>query len=83
MRGAVAAGSAGTRAANSVRLRQLAAPTSRRIIDVHVHIFFQNEKPARAEFTPRAGNSARPDGDVQINASWDQFRYDMGAVDRR
>jgi predicted TIM-barrel fold metal-dependent hydrolase len=59
-----------------------APPTSRRIIDTHVHIFFQNDKPSRAEFMPHTPNSARPDGDYQINPSWDQFRYDMGAVDR-
>jgi predicted TIM-barrel fold metal-dependent hydrolase len=57
-------------------------PQRRRIIDMHVHIFFQDTKPEKPVFTPRGRNSARPDGDVQMNASWDQFKYDMGAVDK-
>jgi len=53
-----------------------------RIIDVHVHIFFQDKKADAPVFTPRGRNSARPDGDVQMNASWDQFKFDMSAVDK-
>src|ERR1700756_578014 len=59
-----------------------AAPTSRRIVDTHVHTWFQMEKAAAPEFTEPGFNSARPDGDYQLNASWDQFRYDMGPVDK-
>lgn len=57
-------------------------PTSRRIIDMHAHTWFQMEKPAAPKFTERTHNTARPDGDFQINASWEQFQYDMGAVDK-
>jgi predicted TIM-barrel fold metal-dependent hydrolase len=59
------------------------APPSRgRIVDVHVHPWFQMEKPERPRFSERAANSSRPDGDYQLNAGWEQFRYDMGAVDK-
>lgn len=57
-------------------------PKSRRIVDIHVHTWFQMERPAKPVFSERAHNSARPDGDFQMNASWDQFRYDMDAVDK-
>src|SRR2546426_5756772 len=57
-------------------------PVRGRIIDMHVHITFQDAKPVTPVFTPRDRNAARPDGDVQMNASWEQFKYDMGAVDR-
>jgi len=57
-------------------------PTTRRIIDVHVHPWFQMEEPAAPKFTERIHNSARPDGDYQINPSWKQFQYDMNAVDK-
>ena len=46
----------------------IAAPTSRRIIDMHVHTFFQEQKPASPQFTPQLNNS-RPDGVYQMNAS--------------
>ncbi|HTM49253.1 MAG TPA: amidohydrolase family protein [Bryobacteraceae bacterium] len=59
----------------------IAAPASRRIIDMHVHTFFQENAPQQAEFTPRLNNS-RPDGVYQMNAGWDQFRYDMDPVYR-
>jgi predicted TIM-barrel fold metal-dependent hydrolase len=58
------------------------SPSTRRIVDFHVHTWFQMEKAAAPQFTERNSNSARPDGDYQLNASWDQFRYDMGAVDK-
>lgn len=54
-------------------------PTSTRIIDMHVHDFFQEQKPTEPEFSPQLNNS-RPDGVYQMNASWEQFRYDMGPV---
>ena len=28
------------------------------------------------------GNRSHPDGDSQINPSWEQFRHDMGTVDK-
>ncbi len=59
-----------------------AMPLKKRIVDAHVHTFFQMEKPEKVVFSARAGNAARPDGDYQMNASWEQFRYDMGAVDK-
>jgi predicted TIM-barrel fold metal-dependent hydrolase len=55
------------------------APTSQRIIDMHVHDFFQERKPDQPEFTPQLNNS-RPDGIYQMNASWEQFQFDMGPV---
>lgn len=60
----------------------LAPPKTKRIIDVHVHTWFQMEKSASPQFTERTYNSARPDGDFQMNASWQQFQYDMSAVDK-
>ena len=54
-------------------------PASRRIIDMHVHTFFKESKPDKPVFTPQLNNS-RPDGVYQMNASWDQFRYDMEPV---
>jgi predicted TIM-barrel fold metal-dependent hydrolase len=59
----------------------IAAPASRRILDMHVHTFFQENAPQQAEFSPRLNNS-RPDGVYQMNAGWDQFRYDMDPVYR-
>lgn len=56
-------------------------PASNRIIDMHVHTFFQMEKPDKPVFSPQLNNS-RPDGVFQMNASWDQFKYDMGPVDK-
>jgi predicted TIM-barrel fold metal-dependent hydrolase len=56
-------------------------PTTRRIVDVHVHARFQNEKALKPEFSPQLNNS-RPDGVYQINASWEQFQYDMQPVHR-
>jgi len=55
------------------------APVSRRIIDMHVHDFFQDEKPEKPIFSPQLNNS-RPDGVYQMNASWQQFQYDMEPV---
>ena len=57
-------------------------PPMGRIIDMHVHTWFQEAKPSEPEFSERNWNSSRPDGDYQMNASWEQFRYDMDAVDR-
>jgi hypothetical protein len=57
-------------------------PPKGRIIDMHVHTWFQDEKPAEPKFSERAWNSSRPDGDFQMNASWEQFRYDMEVVDK-
>ncbi len=59
-----------------------AAPASQRVVDIHVHPWFQDGKPATPKFTEHTLDRARPDGDYQLNASWDQFRYDMDAVDR-
>ncbi|MEK7407649.1 MAG: amidohydrolase family protein [Acidobacteriota bacterium] len=59
-----------------------APPKGARIVDLHVHTWFQMEKPAAPKFTERTHNSARPDGDFQINASWEQFQYDVSAVDK-
>ncbi|MBI3682894.1 MAG: amidohydrolase [Acidobacteria bacterium] len=56
-------------------------PASKRIIDLHVHTFFQREKPSQPVFSPQLNNS-RPDGVYQINASWEQFRHDISAVDK-
>ena len=56
-------------------------PTTKRIVDMHVHTFFQPEKPKEPVFSPQLNNS-RPDGVYQTNASWDQFRYDIGAADK-
>ena len=58
------------------------SPSKGRIIDMHVHPWFQDEKPSQPKFSERAWNSSRPDGDFQMNASWEQFQYDMGAVDK-
>ena len=58
------------------------SPPKGRIIDMHVHPWFQDEKPPEPRFSKRAWNSSRPDGDFQMNASWEQFQYDMGAVDK-
>ena len=55
------------------------APTSQHIIDMHVHDFFQEDKPNEPEFAPQLNNS-RPDGIYQMNAGWKQFQYDMGPV---
>ena len=57
-------------------------PPKDRIVDMHVHPWFQDEKPSEPKFSKRAWNSSRPDGDFQMNASWEQFQYDMGAVDK-
>jgi hypothetical protein len=48
---------------------------------MHVHPQFQSKKEA-ARFTEHVGNRARPDGDFQTNPTWEQFQYDMGAVDK-
>lgn len=56
-------------------------PGRRRIIDMHVHDFFQDEKPGEPEFAPMLNNS-RPDSTYQMNAGWDQFRYDLEPVDK-
>ena len=49
---------------------------------MHVHPWFEDEKAPEPKFSARAWNSSRPDGDFQMNASWEQFQYDMGAVDK-
>lgn len=54
-------------------------PASNRIIDMHVHTFFQEKKADMPVFSPQLNNS-RPDGVYQMNASWEQFQYDMGPV---
>ena len=59
----------------------IAGPTAKRIVDMHVHTFFQPEKAAEPVFSPQLNNS-RPDGVYQTNASWDQFRYDIDAADK-
>ena len=79
---------AGQTALNAVpqgrEFRPYAPPTTTkgRIIDTHVHPWFQDEKPDEPTFSTRAWNSSRPDGDFQMNATWEQFQYDMGAVDK-
>ena len=54
-------------------------PATKNIIDVHVHDFFQDEKPADPKFSPQLNNS-RPDAAYQMNAGWEQFQYDLEAV---
>jgi predicted TIM-barrel fold metal-dependent hydrolase len=58
----------------------LSLPSNKRIVDVHVHPWIYEKGPPR--FTEHTGNRARPDGDFQNNPSWEQFQYDMGAVDK-
>ena len=38
-------------------------PPKGRIIDMHVHPWFQDEQPSAPKFSKRAWNSSRPDGD--------------------
>jgi len=47
---------------------------------MHVHPTFQTERAKEPKFTGLVGNRARPDGDYQVNASWEQFQHDMGPV---
>ena len=54
-------------------------PSTKNIIDVHVHDWFQDEKPADPKFAPVVNNS-RPDATYQLNAGWEQFQYDLDAV---
>jgi predicted TIM-barrel fold metal-dependent hydrolase len=58
-----------------------AKPAPGRIIDMHVHTWFREQKEA-PQFAEHTTNRSRPDGDYQINPGWEQFRYDMGAVDK-
>lgn len=58
----------------------LEMPQTRRIVDLHVHPIFVDGKE-EPKFAPRLNNS-RPDGTFQINASWEQFKYDLEAVDK-
>ena len=57
----------------------VAPPATKNIIDLHVHDFFQDEKPADAKFSPQLNNS-RPDATYQMNAGWVQFQYDLESV---
>ena len=56
-------------------------PRSRRIIDMHVHDWFRDDPQPEPEFAPMLNNS-RPDATYQINATWDQFEYDLDVVDK-
>ena len=57
------------------------SPQSRRIIDMHVHDWFRDDPPPEPEFAPMLNNS-RPDATYQINATWEQFEYDLDVVHR-
>ena len=54
-------------------------PATKRIIDMHVHAWFQNDEPDEPLFAPMLNNS-RPDATYQINATWEQFQYDLDLV---
>ena len=54
-------------------------PAAKRIIDMHVHAWFQDDKPDEPLFAPVVNNS-RPDATYQINAGWEQFQYDLDVV---
>ena len=56
-------------------------PSTKRIIDMHVHDLFQHEEPDEPRFAPMLNNS-RPDATYQINATWEQFQYDLDLVDK-
>jgi uncharacterized protein len=58
-----------------------AKPAGGRIVDIHVHTWFQDKAEA-PRFSEHGLNRGRPDGDYQVNATWEQFRYDMSAVDK-
>ena len=51
----------------------LAMPARRRLIDLHVHPSFTQERSTQPEFPVFSGNSSRPDGVSQTNISWEQF----------
>ena len=55
------------------------APATKRIIDMHVHAWFQDDKPDEPRFAPVLNNS-RPDATYQINATWEQFQHDLDVV---
>jgi len=58
------------------------APRTRRIVDIHVHPWIRWNQSEPARFSEHALNQGRPDGDYQVNPSWEQFQYDMGAVEK-
>jgi len=57
------------------------APQSRRIFDMHVHDWFVDDPPPAPEFAPILNNS-RPDATYQMNATWEQFEYDLDVVEK-
>ena len=59
----------------------LKGPTSKRIYDLHVHPHLVLEKPEKPVFSP-ALNGSRPDGAFQVNATWEQFQFDMKPIDK-
>jgi predicted TIM-barrel fold metal-dependent hydrolase len=56
-------------------------PATKRIIDMHVHATFQDDEPDEPRFAPVL-NTSRPDATYQINATWEQFQYDLDVVDK-
>ena len=55
-------------------------PATKRIIDMHVHATFQDADD-EPRFAP-VPNTGRPDATYQINATWEQFQYDLDVVDK-
>lgn len=42
---------------------------------------FQDDEPDEPRFAPVL-NTSRPDATYQINATWEQFQYDLDVVDK-
>ncbi len=57
------------------------APEKKLIYDMHVHDWFVDDPPPAPEFAEMLNNS-RPDFTYQMNATWEQFQYDIDAAEK-